>query len=67
MLKKSAFNPEITRIKLNPEQAVLTCTCFASRLMNTVQDRNKRNSVCQASGKLSNYCDKKASNNAAVS
>ena len=22
------FRPEITRVKLNPEQAVLSCTCF---------------------------------------
>lgn len=33
MSKKPKFNPEITRVKLNPEQAVLTCTCF---------DANKR-------------------------
>jgi len=28
MAKKPKFNPEITRIKLNPEQAVLACSCY---------------------------------------
>lgn len=27
MSKKPKFRPEITRIKLNPEQAVLSCSC----------------------------------------
>lgn len=27
-MKKNSFNPEITRIKLNPEQAVLLCACY---------------------------------------
>jgi hypothetical protein len=28
MLKKKKFNPVVTRVKLNPEQAVLTCEGF---------------------------------------
>jgi nitrite reductase/ring-hydroxylating ferredoxin subunit len=28
MSKKPKFKPEITRIALNPEQAVLTCQCY---------------------------------------
>jgi hypothetical protein len=28
MPKKPKFKPEITRVKLNPEQAVLTCACY---------------------------------------
>ena len=28
MHRKPKFKPVITRIKLDPEQAVLTCTCF---------------------------------------
>lgn len=28
MYKKIKFKPEITRIRLNPEQAVLQCNCF---------------------------------------
>jgi len=27
MGRKAKFNPEVTRIKLNPEQAVLSCSC----------------------------------------
>ena len=27
MSRKAKFNPEITRVKLNPEQAVLVCQC----------------------------------------
>jgi len=26
--KKPNFRPKVTRIKLNPEQAVLTCSCY---------------------------------------
>lgn len=29
MLKKKRFRPTVTRVKLNPEQAVLTCSCWA--------------------------------------
>jgi hypothetical protein len=28
MSKKPKFKPRITRVKLNPEQAVLACDCF---------------------------------------
>ena len=28
MRKKPRFNPEVTRVKLNPEQAVLNCECW---------------------------------------
>lgn len=27
-IKKKKFKPVITRVKLNPEQAVLTCACY---------------------------------------
>lgn len=30
MSKKAKFNPEITRVKLNPEQAVLACPCYSN-------------------------------------
>jgi len=30
MDRRNQFNPEVTRIKLNPEQAVLTCACFST-------------------------------------
>lgn len=28
MVSKPKFNPKILRVKLNPEQAVLSCSCF---------------------------------------
>jgi hypothetical protein len=28
MVRKPGFKPKITRVKLNPEQAVLACSCF---------------------------------------
>ncbi|NLO91281.1 MAG: hypothetical protein GX410_04730 [Elusimicrobia bacterium] len=31
MKGKPKFTPEITRIKLNPEQAVLACSCYTNR------------------------------------
>jgi len=30
MSKKPKFKPTITRVKLNPEQAVLTCGCYST-------------------------------------
>ena len=36
MSRKPRFNPEITRVKLNPEQAVLQCTCFDRHRIGTV-------------------------------
>ena len=29
MPKKQKFRPRISRVKLNPEQAVLSCSCFS--------------------------------------
>lgn len=36
MPRKPKFRPKITRVKLNPEQAVLTCTCFSGGLLGTL-------------------------------
>ncbi len=44
MSRKPKFKPEITRVKLNPEQAVLACSCY---------DRGMASS---ASGTDTNYC-----------
>ena len=35
MAKKSKFSPKITRVRLNPEQAVLSCTCYDVDLRGT--------------------------------
>lgn len=41
MSRKPKFNPEITRVKLNPEQAVLACPCWQGTLIiDTTQPRN---------------------------
>jgi hypothetical protein len=29
MSRKPRFKPQITRVKLNPEQAVLSCNCYS--------------------------------------
>ncbi len=34
MPKKQKFNPKITRVKLNAEQAVLACFCFSQGMLN---------------------------------
>lgn len=31
MQKKPKFNPKITRVELNPEQAVLACACYSTQ------------------------------------
>ena len=31
-MSKPKFNPIVTRIKLNPEQAVLACACWTGRI-----------------------------------
>jgi hypothetical protein len=33
MPKKPKFNPEVTRVKLNPEQAVLNCSCYSGNVI----------------------------------
>jgi len=35
MGRKLKFRPKITRIKLNPEQAVLSCTCYMGLIAGT--------------------------------
>lgn len=46
MSQKMKFNPIVTRIKLNPEQAVLLCTCFSSgRAISTAGGRTST-TVC---------------------
>jgi len=33
MAPKPKFRPKITRVKLNPEQAVLTCNCYSTGII----------------------------------
>ncbi len=34
-IKKPKFKPVVTRVKLNPEQAVLQCSCYSVGLQRT--------------------------------
>lgn len=54
MSRKPKFKPEITRVKLNPEQAVLACTCYNNQRWTTsggTQQSAGSNWACVSSGK----------------
>jgi hypothetical protein len=66
-MSRGRFKPEITRIKLNPEQAVLTCTCYSKgRAYHSTANKAHKN-VCQRNGKETDYCKDYDSANAAQS
>ncbi len=46
MAKRMKFNPIISKIKLNPEQAVLNCSCYRGRYRSTAA--NSRSNQCTA-------------------
>jgi len=51
------FKPVVTQIELNPEQAVLTCPCYANSRAYTGTARNVSNRVCRTvSRNAMNYC-----------
>lgn len=51
MYKKKKFNPAITRVKLNPEQAVLLCACYQSTVWNeSVTNKGTSYSACTQVG-----------------
>lgn len=53
--KKPKFKPEITRVKLNPEQAVLACTCYDNGMQAVIGTAYYEN----ASGHVGPYCTRK--------
>lgn len=56
MKKKPRFNPEITRVKLNPEQAVLQCTCWTGGFLENPGGRDRGSkTVCYAGGSRDTY------------
>ncbi len=69
MLKSAKFNPIITKIKLNPEQAVLTCGCLRNRRSSRTTNRTTSTTVCSNSTtvKATNMCTATTAANAAVS
>lgn len=46
MSRKPKFNPEITRVKLNPEQAVLACPCYSAKKYPDVSSTRDASNVC---------------------
>jgi hypothetical protein len=46
MDKKKSFKPVITKIALDPEQAVLTCTCWLSGYIPRTGTANRAANVC---------------------
>jgi hypothetical protein len=48
MPKKQKFKPEITRVKLNPEQAVLSCSCYSNGMVfsNFIYRPNTLTTIC---------------------
>jgi len=53
MPQKTKFKPEITRINLDPEQAVLSCTCYNTSYKFVTNGTDK-------SGGSHNTCDGKS-------
>lgn len=46
-MPRPKFNPTVTRVKLNPEQAVLACSCYNVNRANTgANSRTSIRSVC---------------------
>jgi hypothetical protein len=45
-MSKPKFNPIVTRIKLNPEQAVLACSCYTGLVNNVANNRSSAGTVC---------------------
>ncbi|MEW6075263.1 MAG: hypothetical protein AB1530_03045 [Candidatus Omnitrophota bacterium] len=48
MPKKEKFKPVISRVKLNPEQAVLVCSCYNAGLEYTTNVGTRYTSACDA-------------------
>jgi hypothetical protein len=65
-MKKPKFNPIVTRVKLNPEQAVLACSCFNTRNAATVNRNTSIRSICQ-SGASTFYCNRSTNSRNATS
>ncbi len=51
MAEKIRFKPVITRIKLNPEQAVLGCTCYSRSQSQGAGTSGRRSSTCLTAAK----------------
>lgn len=56
-MNKPKFNPIVTRVKLNPEQAVLACTCYANNLKCPNATRNATATICQTNVCVRPFCN----------
>jgi hypothetical protein len=57
MPRKLKFKPQITRVKLNPEQAVLLCPCFLYGYQNSGSSSNPINNICYLEGSSTKKAD----------
>ena len=64
-MNKPKFNPIVTRVKLNPEQAVLACTCYANNLKCPNATRVSTATICQTNVCVRPFCINGNSRNAA--
>lgn len=64
---KEKFNPQITMIKLNPEQAVLACSCFTARRCSTTTSSSITRTICLRNNKNNVYCNRSTRASAASS
>lgn len=46
MSRKPKFRPVITRVRLNPEQAVLACGCYDNKTKNQTASSTGKIQVC---------------------
>lgn len=52
MAGKMKFKPEVTRVRLNPEQAVLECFCYNTGRAQTLRTcSGKSTTTCEAEAK----------------
>ncbi len=65
-MSKPKFDPIITRIKLNPEQAVLACTCWSGRRKGTTTTNRTTTTVCRSNTRTK-VCNLSTSANASTS
>lgn len=65
-MSKPKFDPIVTRIKLNPEQAVLACTCWSGRRKGTTTTNSRAVVVCRTNSKT-RMCNRYTTANATIS
>jgi len=55
-MNKPKFNPIVTRVKLNPEQAVLACSCYNNAVSSRNATRNNQSNICNVNVCRNNFC-----------